>query len=80
MDGIEDRTAKDERTVAITVALVLGALVVVLPAVTVWLVSKADWGGGDWSDAKQAVHVASLLAGAAVTGRWLVRSERKRAR
>ena len=79
MAGVEDRTHKDARTVEITVALVLGTLVVALPALVVWLASRWDRGGGDWSAAEQAVHLVSLLAGGAVSVGWLVRSERKQA-
>ena len=69
----------------IAVAILLGTLVVVLPIVAGWVVGKAwDWGGTvqggtDWSDAKCAVHTVALVAGAAVTVWWLVRSERHRA-
>lgn len=45
MDGIEDRSRKDARTVEITVALVLGALVMTLPAVaavTVWWLVRSE--------------------------------------
>ncbi len=80
MDGIEDRTRKDARTVEITVALVLGTIVVALPAAAVWLAATWDWGGGDWSGAKRTVHLVSLLAGATVSIWWLVRSEPWRSR
>lgn len=76
MDGVEDRTRKDAQAVDITVAVALGAIVATLPVLAVWLVAMANRGGGDWSAAKHAVHVGALLAGAAVTVWWLVRSPR----
>lgn len=48
--------------------------------VAVWLAATWDWGGGDWSAAKRTVHLVSLLAGAAVSIWWLVRSENHQVR
>lgn len=73
--GRVDEGRRDARTVEITLALLLGATVAVLPMVAMWLAGRA-WGmsGPDWSAAKDTVDLAAVLAGAAVTVGWLVRS------
>ncbi len=72
LDVVEDR---DARAVEITLALLLGVAVAVLPRVALWLVGRM-WGlsGPGWIAAKDTVQLVALLAGAAVTVGWLVRS------
>jgi hypothetical protein len=73
--------AQDRRSaqaVEITIAVLLGGLVAVVPSVVLWLVGRfADLGGPGWDAARQAVQWVTIAVGAAVAVWWLLRAHRR---
>jgi hypothetical protein len=69
---------RDAQAVEITIAVLLGGLIAVVPSVVLWLVGRfADLGGPGWDAARQAVQWVTIVVGAAVAVWWLRRAGRK---
>ncbi len=78
---MQRRDAEDRRSaqaVEITIAVLLGGSIALVPSVVLWLVGRfADLGGPGWDAARQAVQWVTIVIGAAVAVRWLLRAHRR---
>lgn len=69
---------REARTVEITLAVVLGVAVVVVPTVGAWLLGWAlALTGPGWQSAQKALLVGATVLGVCTTLWWLVRAGRR---
>lgn len=68
----------DARTVEIALAVALGALIVLVPAVGVYLLGWAlGFSGLGWEATRRAVLIVAAALGGSATVWWLVRARRR---
>jgi hypothetical protein len=68
----------DARTVEITLSVVIGSVIAVVPSVALWLVGHiAGFGGPGWESAQRVTLLAGIVVGAAVSTWWLLRARRR---